>query len=79
MKRLVYPKRPHHCEYPEDIKRIVHACETYGYSLSEADAERFWSDYSESYCAGWLTLPTEDSMIVEIVKKYCCEVEIKIL
>jgi len=76
-KRLVYPKKIYpESEYPEDIHRIVEVCKAQGYSISEEDAEKVWLEYSEDHCAGWLVLHTEDSMLFEIVKRYCCEVEI---
>jgi hypothetical protein len=63
MKKLkVSKKYNHHFEYKNDIDRIVKIFADRGYDISHSDAVRAWEQFSESYCAGWMSLGSDDEV-----------------
>jgi len=52
----------HHFEYKNDIDRIVKIFADRGYDISHSDAVRAWEQFSESYCAGWMSLGSDDEV-----------------
>jgi hypothetical protein len=66
MKKLKF-KDPynHHYEYTKDIDRIVKIFAERDYEISQEDAVRSWECFSESYCAGWMSLGEDDNEIFQ--------------
>jgi hypothetical protein len=52
----------HHMEYRHDIQRIVEIFAKRGYEISESDAVITWEQFSDSMCAGWMILGTDDEV-----------------
>jgi hypothetical protein len=52
----------HHFEYQDDINRIVKIFADRGYEISSDDAVRAWEEYSDSLCAGWMSLGPDDEV-----------------
>jgi hypothetical protein len=46
--------------YHYDLNRIVKVMADYDYLCSYETAEQAWSNYSDMFAAGWLTLPESD-------------------
>lgn len=61
--------------YPNDCKRIKEVMFDSGFELSLEDCDKIWSHYSESLCAGWLSLPKLDHELFEIVESYILKIE----
>ena len=63
MKKLKF-KEPynHHTEYSNDIDRIVKVFADRDYDISHTDAIRAWEEYSDSMCAGWMSLGNDDQV-----------------
>jgi hypothetical protein len=57
-------------EYSENVCRIADVCKANGYEVTHSHAQRIWLDYSERMAAGWMSLPTDDEMLLEIVLTY---------
>jgi hypothetical protein len=64
----------HHFEYKNDIDRIVKIFADRGYEISHQDAVKSWEMFSESYCAGWMSLGSDDE-VFEDAFSYFEEVE----
>lgn len=71
MKKLVF-RNPYVEEfrYPKDLKRIVKVFADRGYEISEQDALSAWELYSDSMCAGWLVLGTDDDFVFYNIRSY---------
>lgn len=68
MKKIVILDRP---EYIGDTKRIKQILLDRGYDVSLSDCEKLWEKYSDSMCAGWMTLDGEsDESIYNHVSYY---------
>lgn len=52
----------HHFEYQNDISRIVNIFADRGYEIAHADAVRAWELFSDSMCAGWMSLGEDDEV-----------------
>jgi hypothetical protein len=63
----------HHFEYTNDIDRIVKIFSDKGYEISATDAVKAWEQFSESYCASWMSLG-DDNEVFEDVFSYFEEV-----
>lgn len=63
MKKLKF-KEPynHHFEYKSDIDRIVKIFSDRGYEISHTDAVHAWEQFSDSMCAGWMSLGDDDEV-----------------
>ena len=63
MKKLKF-KNPynHNHEYTNDIDRIVKVFADRGYEISHEDAVRAWECFSDSLCAGWLCLGSDEQV-----------------
>jgi hypothetical protein len=63
MKKLKF-KDPynHHFEYTSDIERIVKIFADRGYDISHQDAVHAWECFSDSMCAGWMSLGDDDEV-----------------
>ena len=74
MKRLVDKDcfNPNAILYYEDIYLIMEDYKRNGYMLTAIQAEAIWSEYSDSYCAGWLSLD-EQTKIYELTRSYMKE------
>jgi hypothetical protein len=57
-------------DYPDDVAFIQDALFKAGYAVTPHEAERLWSAYSDSLCAGWLGLPGKYEDIVQAVEPY---------
>lgn len=44
----------------DDVNRLVVAAAANGIALTQAQAYQAWSDYSDSYAAGWMMMPHQD-------------------
>ena len=53
--------------YPEDVDRIILDFQKHGYNISRSHAVLAWKRYSESLCAGWITVYDDDE-IFEILR-----------
>lgn len=59
LKKLTYN---HHLEYTNNIDRIVKIFADRGYEISHSDAFRAWEQYSDSMCAGWMSLGEDEEV-----------------
>lgn len=55
----------HWFAFPEDVERIVQVCRDRGFEIDPTTAEQAWLQYSDSMCAGWLTLPDDDNHVFD--------------
>ena len=55
MNRLIESLAP---RYPEDIEKIRNLT-PFLMRFSDIEIEKLWEDYSDSMCAGWLTVDKE--------------------
>lgn len=55
------------------VVEIVAVLRKRGYLISEFDAYRAWRDYSETFCAGWLYLPSDEDEIFAAITSRCYE------
>jgi hypothetical protein len=57
-------KKPynHHYEYTNDIDRILNIFADHGYEITYTDAVHAWEQFSESMCAGWMSLGDDDEV-----------------
>jgi hypothetical protein len=63
LKKLKVKERyNHHFEYTNDIDRIVKIFADRGYEISHTDAVHAWEEYSDSMCAGWMCLGSDDEV-----------------
>jgi hypothetical protein len=63
MKKLkIKEKHNHHFEYKNDIDRIVKIFADRGYEISHTDAVFAWEMFSDSMCAGWMSLGSDDEV-----------------
>lgn len=63
IKKLKF-KKPYndHYNYTDDINRIVKIFADRGYEITSEDAFRAWEEFSDSMCAGWLILGSDDQV-----------------
>lgn len=54
---------------PEDVDRIVQVCADRGYEISQSLAVTVWDKYSNSMCAGWMSLGTDDE-VWHVIERY---------
>lgn len=67
MKKLKFKERyNHHFECTNDIDRIVKIFADRGYEISHSDAVRAWEEYSDSMCAGWMSLGEDDEVFQDV-------------
>lgn len=67
MKKLkVKEKYNHHFEYTNDIDRIVKIFADRGYEISHTDAVLAWEQFSDSMCAGWMNLGSDDEVFGDV-------------
>ena len=66
LKKLTF-KQPynHHMEYMSDIDRIVKIFADRGYEVSHTDAVHAWESFSDSMCAGWMSLGPDDEVFAD--------------
>jgi len=58
-------------EYRDDCERIQTALEDKGYSSSLEQCAELWEIYSDSYCAGWMSLDVmSDDQIFDAISPY---------
>jgi len=62
MKKLKLRKQEN-VSYQTDVGRIVEIFAERGYEISAIDAEIAWTQYSDSMCAGWMSLNDEDMFV----------------
>lgn len=63
LKKLKFKdKYNHHYEYTNDIERIIKIFVDRGYEISHTDAVRAWEEFSDSMCAGWMSLGTDEEV-----------------
>lgn len=60
----------HGQEYIDDIKRIKRILIEHGYNATLTLAEVLWEKYSESMCAGWMSLPDNDEEVFDCISYY---------
>ena len=63
MIKLQLKSQEERIRYPSDVRRIVEVFADRGYEISYAEAAHAWEQHSESYAAGWLILPEDDSEV----------------
>jgi hypothetical protein len=52
-------------DYPYDVDKIVDDFKKHGYEVSRKEAETAWSNYSDTYSAGWLCgVENEDTFYI---------------
>jgi hypothetical protein len=66
---LVWRHESPSIDWPEDVARIKSVLEARGYTASDEDIVKAWESYSDSVCAGWLVLPSDDDEIFDAVKR----------
>lgn len=55
--------------WPLDIERIIKVAETHlKLKMSVDEADEIWINHSDTYAAGWLGLPDEDTELAEIIR-----------
>ena len=59
-----------HIRYPDDCQRIVEVAAGMCLVLSVAQAQVIWEDYSDSMCAGWLILPSDNWEIQSAIERF---------
>ncbi len=47
-------------KFPNEVARLVSAAQSKGYQVTPDDAAQLWCRYSESLCAGWLSISSQD-------------------
>jgi len=62
LKKLKVKEAHDHFEYQNDIDRIVKIFADRGYEISHTDAVRAWEEFSDSMCAGWMCLGTDEEV-----------------
>ena len=63
LKKLKFKdKYNYHYEYTNDIERIVKIFADRGYEISHTDAVQAWEEFSDSMCAGWMCLGTDEEV-----------------
>lgn len=70
IKRIIPRKPRDEFDYPSAVERLVHIADDAGYVLTPVDAERIWSEYSDTFCAGWLHLHDDDADVLRILLQY---------
>lgn len=60
-------------DYIPDCIKIKEAFKEHGYAASLWQCYDVWSEYSESYAAGWLSVPTSNNEIFESLKRFIYE------
>lgn len=75
MRRIKLKKNDPHREYRDDINRIVNAMAEAGFMCTDTEAKELWEEYSDSFAAGWLGLPSTNEEIVGCVSPYFDPVE----
>lgn len=63
MREVVKQHQPR-LDFPDDCARIVRVLAARGFSLTPAMAAEAWEAYSETLCAGWMTLDDSDDTLV---------------
>lgn len=61
-------------QWPEDVKVIIRAFREEGLYCSAQQAHWMWQEYSDSMCAGWMTVHEDDENIVSKCRAYFTEV-----
>lgn len=60
--------------YPEDVKRLQSYFTNKGYAVTQAEIQRAYREYSETFAAGWLILPKNgdlmDSLVNNLIDNY---------
>jgi hypothetical protein len=69
MKKLTLKKNIND-PYGSDIDRMRDVMRTAGYDVSRTDCSLAWDAYSDSMCAGWMSLPESDETLAYILKQY---------
>jgi len=54
----------------EDVERIQQVMVSKGYYCTLKMCAHMWEEYSDTYCAGWLSLPESDDDLFNILKYY---------
>lgn len=54
-------------EFPEDVERIKNVMKT---NVSDKLATEIWKTVSEYFCAGWLTLPENDTDLYNMIREF---------
>lgn len=55
--------------WPLDVERIINVADNHlNLKMSVDEADEIWINHSEKYAAGWLSLPTEDTELAEIIQ-----------
>jgi hypothetical protein len=67
MARLVFRKPDTSFEYEDDIEEMQRVLIANGYEASREDLIACWLDYSESFAAGWMGLPSNDDELLSIL------------
>jgi hypothetical protein len=67
MTRLVFRKPQPSFEYEDDIEEMQRVLIANGYEASRDDLIACWTDYSDSYAAGWMGLPSNDDELLSIL------------
>lgn len=75
MKRIKLKINNPHSEYKNDIGRIISVMNDAGFHCSAEEAQKLWEEYSESYAAQWLILPTNPVEIMSNIAPFFDAVE----
>ena len=70
MKELRWKQPTRQEGYPTDITILEEALSKHSYNASRRDIENAWSDYSESYAAGWLNVRGTSIELVNILLEF---------
>jgi hypothetical protein len=67
--KLIFKEETAYFDHDDDIDVMVRVLKKNDCSASRADLRKAWEAYSESYAAGWMTLPNDDDDIYQILMR----------
>lgn len=70
IRKINQPDTPYYHRHIEDVERIQQVCLKNGYAADLEDCAGIWSEYSDSYAAGWLGLDEDDDDLWRTIKNY---------
>lgn len=57
-------------EFAKEVDRMLGRARDAGFTVTDDEAVLAWAMYSDDLCAGWLSLPENDTNLREILVKY---------
>jgi hypothetical protein len=56
--------------YPEDVNRIINVCRNQSIDITVEEAIEIWETYSDDFSARWMSLPSYDNDLFDIIIEY---------